>query len=245
MLEVIEKPALDTPNEPEENQEERQSVVRASSDFGSGPRDRRFLTLNQRRFAQEYVLNGGNQVAAATSAGYSSPESSARQCLLNAQVLGEIRRLSIVHAEAKLPMAIKRLVEIIESPSTPAQAAVNAIIGLMDRAGMKPKTGPMVAIQNNTYNQASANDVQAKLAELWATRDARMSDIAGGMPDKKPRPGTRAHYRAVAEKARAEQAGGGGVDEGSPATSTSIPGTPPAPDAETYIDPDDGDGEQG
>lgn len=230
MLEVAEKPALDTPNEPDENQDERQSVVRASSDFGSGPRDRRFLTLNQRRFAQEYVLNGGKQIAAAEAAGYSSPESSARQCLLNAQVLGEIRRLSIVHAEAKLPMAIARLVEIIEDKKTPAQAAVNAIIGLMDRAGMKPKTGPMVAIQNNTYNQASANDVQAKLAELWAARDARLSDIAGGMPDKKPRPGTRAHYRAIRDAARAEQGDGGGVDEGSPPPSDPIPGTPPAPE---------------
>lgn len=205
----------------------------------------RFLTDQQRLWARYFVLNGGNANEAARSAGYGSPSHAAYRCLVHPQVMAEVRRLATLNMEAALPRTINRLIEIMENPATPAQAAVNAAIAIMDRAGLKPKSSPLVAIQNNTYNQASGSAVQQAIAEIWAARDARLSDIAGGMPDKKPKPGTRAHYRAIRDAARAEQGVGGGVDEGSPPPSDPIPGTPPAPDAETHIDPDWEDGEQG
>ncbi|MCH2238910.1 MAG: terminase small subunit [Blastomonas sp.] len=190
----------------------------------------RFLTDKQRLWARHFVLNGGNANEAARSAGFSAVTNAAYRMLVNPQVMAEVRRLGTLNMEAALPRTINRLIEIMENPATPAQAAVNAAIAIMDRAGLKPKSSPLVAIQNNTYNQASGSAVQQAIAEIWAARDARLSDIAGGMPDKKPRPGTRAHYRAIRDAARAEQGDGGGVDEGSPPPSDPIPGTPPAPE---------------
>ncbi|OHC93776.1 MAG: hypothetical protein A2792_01090 [Sphingomonadales bacterium RIFCSPHIGHO2_01_FULL_65_20] len=216
-----------------------------ASDLASDAAKPRFLTEKQRLWARHFVLNGGRSQAAAVSAGFGSPSNAAYRMLVNPQVMAEVRRLATLNMEAALPRTINRLLAILEDPKTPAQAAVNAAIAIMDRAGLKPKSSPLVAIQNNTYNQASGSAVQQAIAEIWAARDARLSDIAGGMPDKKPRPGTRAHYRAIRDAARAEQGDGGGLDEGSPPPSDPIPGTPPAPDAETHIDPDWEDGEQG
>lgn len=190
----------------------------------------RFLTDKQQAWARHFVLNGGNANQAAIAAGFTNSGNAAYRMLVHPQVMAEVRRLSVMNMEAALPRTIERLIAIMENPATPAQAAVNAAIAIMDRAGLKPKSSPLVAIQNNTYNQASGSAVQQAIAEIWAARDARLSDIAGGMPDKKPRPGTRAHYRAIRDAARAEQGDGGGVDEGSPPPSDPIPGTPPAPE---------------
>lgn len=242
MLMAAEKLNSDEPSEDQQIAVIPDDVEDQASVNAATPQLRRLLTAKQKEFCRAYVFNGGNGRQAAIAAGYKSPDTSAYSVLLHPSVMIEIRRLSMLNAEAKLPMAIARLVEIIENPKTPAQAAVNAIIGLMDRAGMKPKSSPMVAIQNNTYNQASGSAVQDAIAEIWAARNARVSDIAGGMPDEKPRKGTAAHYRAVADRARAEQGVGGGLDEGTPAASTSIPGTPPAPDTDPQIEgiePDD------
>lgn len=214
--------------------DEDQASVNAST-----PQLRRLLTQKQREFCRAYVFNGGNGRQAAIAAGYKSPDTSAYSVLLHPSVMIEIRRLSMLNAEAKLPVAIKRLVEIIEDPKTPAQAAVNAALGLMDRAGLKPKSSPLVAIQNNTYNQASGSAVQQAIAEIWAARDARLSDIAGGMPDKKPKPGTRAHYRAIRDAARAEQGQGGDPIDGAVDVSPSIPGTQSAHDIDTPMEAGD------
>jgi hypothetical protein len=217
-----------------------------ASDLASDAAKPRFLTEKQRLWARHFVLNGGRSQAAAVSAGFGSPSNAAYRMLVNPQVMAEVRRLATLNMEAALPRTINRLLEILEDPKTPAQAAVNAAIAIMDRAGLKPKSSPLVAIQNNTYNQASGSAVQKAIAEIWAARDARMSDIAGGMSDKKPRPGTRAHYRAVRDAARAEQAQGGGSEILEPSPPSSIPGNQSAPEHSPHIDPggDDEDAEE-
>ena len=57
------------------------------------PKGRRELTEQERKFAGEYVNNGGNATAAARSAGYKTPRNSGRELMLHPPVLELIEQL--------------------------------------------------------------------------------------------------------------------------------------------------------
>lgn len=142
------------------------------------------VTYMQAEFARHYVMNGGNGSAAAKLAGYAS-DTMAVKCLTNASVIAEIKRLAVVNFEARLPEIIGRTLEIALNPETPKAMALEACFKLMDRAGMKPKTGPMVQINQQTNNTtAISSDAQSIIADVWKARSARMSGISATMTDK-------------------------------------------------------------
>lgn len=142
------------------------------------------LSELQREFARQYVLTGGNATKAAALAGYGSPEKAGFRALVNAAVLHEIKRLTIVHVESWLPIAIRQLVDIMCDPTTDAKARVMAANSLLDRGGLRPKSeGP--AVQVNV--QINGQQAQAAIAEVWNARNGRlsgqMSDIVPPMSD--------------------------------------------------------------
>lgn len=142
------------------------------------------LSPLQREFARQYVLTGGNATKAATLAGYGAPEKAGFRALVNSTVLHEIKRLTIVHVESWLPIAIRQLVDIMCDPTTDAKARVMAANSLLDRGGLRPKSdGP--AVQVNV--QINGQQAQAAIAEVWNARNGRlsgqMSDIVPPMSD--------------------------------------------------------------
>lgn len=166
--------------------------VEGSAGPGSGRGGDR-LNQQQRAFCRELVLNGGNQTRAAEAAGYSHPERAGARCILNGAIRREIERLSVAYVSAKLPWLIEKLCDIIEDADADPKARVSAILGLMDRAGMRPKTSPMVQINNLT--QVNGADAQAAIKQVWDARASRMgaeipaiegnqSDIGTDMPDE-------------------------------------------------------------
>ncbi len=66
----------------------------------------------EREFARQFVLNGGNGTKAAVLADYSNPSVAAHRCLTRPRVLAEVKRLMTVNASAYLPIAIRVLVDI-------------------------------------------------------------------------------------------------------------------------------------
>lgn len=140
------------------------------------------LNPMQRAFALAYVLNGGVADAARIDAGYSSPTMGVKN-LQNGSILREIKRLSVMNLDADLPQLIRRAKEIAFDPKTPQKEALIAIFGLMDRAGVTPPKGPLVAIQNNSYGDTKGL-AQTIIQEVWNARTARLSGIAVSMADK-------------------------------------------------------------
>lgn len=179
------------------------------------------LSDQQREFARQYVLTGGNATKAAALANYTWPEKAGFRNLVHPSILHEIKRISIVHTEALLPIAIRQLVEIMCNPELDARARVQAATALLDRGGMKPKSdGPAVQV-NVQVNGATA---QAAIADVWKAREQRlsgsMSDIADGMSDiQQP---VIDHVAAV-DPAGAGTPQGGGNPQGPVAVPVSIP----------------------
>lgn len=144
------------------------------------------LSVPQTIFAQNYVMNGGNGVQAARAAGYAS-STMAVKCLSNPSVLAEIKRLSVLNLEAKLPELIARLTAIALDPKTPPALAVDTGMKLLDRAGLKPKSSPLVEIHQSSQHVHLTSDLaQQVIGEVWQARQRRVSDISGGMTDSAP-----------------------------------------------------------
>ena len=135
----------------------------------------------QRAFAREYVMSGGNATKAAAVAGYNAPANAGTRNLVNPSVLAEIKRLAIVHVDALLPIALRQLFDIMCDPEADTKSRVMAANSILDRGGMKPKSAPLVQINNQqVVNGATAQDL---IAAIWASKSARMSDIAVPMSD--------------------------------------------------------------
>lgn len=188
------------------------------------------LTQQQREFARLYVIHGGNATKAAELAGYQGARKAGWRNLLRPLVLHEIKRLSIVHTEAWLPLAIRQLVEIMCDPTLDPKARVMAANSLLDRGGMRAKSdGPAVQVNVQINGQAA----QAAIAEVWDTRNkrlaARPSGISASMPD------TAARELADAERAGAQAAAaweGGDHPQGPVAGPVIIPSHCPEHDPE-------------
>lgn len=141
----------------------------------------------QRLFAQAFVMNGGNATDAARVAGYAHGDTYGPRLLLNGNIRAEIERLSVALISAKLPQLIAAALKLIEE-TTDDKARITAIFGLLDRAGLKPKTGPLVQVNNTTNTQINSGAAVATIMqEVWQKRSARLSGdlsaIVGGMPD--------------------------------------------------------------
>ncbi len=195
------------------------------SDAGSIPRrpgpggDR--LNPQQREFARQYVFLGGNGAAAARLAGYTAPEKASWRLGLNGAVQREVKRLSIVHIEAKLPQLIAAAIKIIENEALDPRARVQAIFGLMDRAGMRPKSDAPSLQVNVQVNGAAAQGV---IGEVWQRRIERtgvtVSDIAADMSDS----GVLLEHHSAESAADAPATGwGGDAAAGSPPGTSFIP----------------------
>ncbi len=152
---------------------------------GSGKRGGFRLSQLQQAFAREFVLNGGNSGKAALLAGYSESKQSAARALVNPAVLAEIKRLSIVHVEALLPIALRQLFDVMCDPECDPKARVLAANSILDRGGMKPKAAPLVQI--NQQNNVLGASAQELIAAVWEARKARsdsaLSDIPAPMSD--------------------------------------------------------------
>ena len=96
------------------------------------------LTDLQKRFALEYASNGGNATAAAKAAGYSerSAHEIGRQQLGKPHVLELVRRHLMQLRARSGAVGLNALVEICESPKTPASARVSAARALCEHAGL-------------------------------------------------------------------------------------------------------------
>jgi hypothetical protein len=136
----------------------------------------------QREWARNFVLCGGNSLKAAILAGYSdkSARVSSYKNAANPKVMAYVQSLCVANLKAHLPMAIGELVRLIADPDTDARAKVQAIFGLMDRAGLSPpKAGPAVAVQVNV----NGSQAQALISEVWQAQQRRLSDIGPTMSD--------------------------------------------------------------
>lgn len=161
-------------------------VVDRDTSGSTGPgSNRERLSVLQREFARQYVLCGGDARRAATLAGYESAKSAGVRNLVNPPVLAEIKRLSIVHVEALLPIMVRQLFDIATDPAQDAKARVLAANSLLDRGGMKPKAAPLVQI--NQQNNLSGASAQELIRSVWEARSARidpeLSDIPAAMSD--------------------------------------------------------------
>ena len=151
-----------------------------------GPKSGHRTTLKHREFARLYVIHGGNASKAAKEAGYRSP-TMGQKMLLNANVQAEIKRLSVTNLEAALPKIIKKTLEIALSDKLPPAQQLKACFEVMDRCGLKPKSGPLVAIQNNntataTVNNASPQDASELIRSVFNMRKDRLAGIVDSMP---------------------------------------------------------------
>lgn len=180
-----------------------------------GPKSGHRITPQQKAFARAYVTNGGNQTAAAAAAGYKSTGPSGCKLMANSSVLAEIKRLSVLNIEAKLPSLIARAVAIAENPKTSPELAIKTIFSLMDRAGLKPKSGPLVQITDNSVHNTDARQVnvspQEVLRQLDAARERRLSGISASMTDNPPQYDALPSNAIAAGEAPTQ---GGGVDQG-------------------------------
>lgn len=191
------------------------------------------ITPQQKAFARAFVLESGNATEAAKIAGYASPQTSGSKLMVHPGVMAEVKRLSVFNIEAELPQLIARGIEIAKDPKTPKELAVRTIFGLMDRVGLRPKSGPLVQINDNSVHNTDARQVtmspQDVLRQLDAQRERRMSGISASMTDNPPQ------YDALPEppaEAQADPTQGGGVDQGPCAGPSSLPGTSDADTAE-------------
>lgn len=142
------------------------------------------LTPQQKAFAFEYVMNGGNGREAAMSAGYAAPDKAAWRNTLNTSIQREVERLSVAYIGAKLPWLIQKACDLIEDTEADAKARITAIFGLMDRAGLKPKSAPLVQVNHLTQiNGASAQDA---IKAVWDARAQRMGAVLSGIVPPMP-----------------------------------------------------------
>lgn len=130
------------------------------------------LNQRQRDFAREYVLSGGNALAAASAARYAST-SMANKSLLHAGILQEIKRLSVVNIQAELPRLIRNLLDIALDPEVDPKSRILATNSLLDRsgAGVQRATAqqPSVAVQVNVGGQ----EATALIRQVWESKRAR------------------------------------------------------------------------
>lgn len=95
-------------------------------------------TEMQKKFAVEFVANGGNATAAAKVAGYS--ERSAYETgrkTLNAPVVAELIHRALNRAKARSGViGLNALIEICEDKKTPANTRVSAAKALCEHAGL-------------------------------------------------------------------------------------------------------------
>lgn len=116
----------------------------------------------QRKFAQYYVLNGGNATAAARSAGYQKPHMAGPRLIQNAKVLHEIKRLSLFNMQAALPRMLTELGTIALDRSIDPKIRIPALLGWLDRAGLRPKSDmPSVAVQVNVNGESARAAIEA------------------------------------------------------------------------------------
>jgi hypothetical protein len=142
------------------------------------------ITPQQKLFARHYVLSKGNQTAAAIAAGYKSPAASGHKLMHHAGVLAEIKRLSVMNIEGYLPKLIQKALDIATDDETPPELAIRTILALMDRAGLRPKSGPLVQVNNTTNdNRQITFSPQDVLRQLDEQRTAKLSGISASMTD--------------------------------------------------------------
>lgn len=136
------------------------------------------LTDLAREFCRQYVLNGGRGEQAAIDAGYGGGAANmATRNLCKPKVQAEIQRLSKVTIGAALPVAINRLIKILEMEGEKAdpRAQVQAATVILDRAGLHVPKGPAVAVQFNM----NGNHAQAIIADVHASRQSRLTQDDG------------------------------------------------------------------
>jgi hypothetical protein len=130
------------------------------------------FTELQSRFIDAFIQIGKGE-AAALAAGYGEGGAAqiAMRNLAKPKVQREIERRLKQQGGSALAIAITRLVKVCEE-SDDDKAAVSAALGLMDRFGMSPPRGPLVAIQNNNIGGEQAQSI---LIEVQKARERRLA----------------------------------------------------------------------
>lgn len=139
----------------------------------------RQLNNQQRQFAAYFVATA-NGTQAAELAGYSNPNSQAHRLRCNPRVAALIKRLSLAHLDAAVPLALAELARQVIDPTVSNNDRRKAAESLLDRAGIRRSDAPSVAVQVNVGGDAPASTV---IRQVWDAREARMSGIAAPMRD--------------------------------------------------------------
>lgn len=140
------------------------------------------LSDMQLSFAGHYVANGGKGKDAAELAQYANADVAACRLLCNPRVLALIKRLSMAHADAAFPIAIRTLIDCCNDTGASWKDRRQAALDLAKLGGNVPKDGPSVAVQVNVGADQPASAV---LRNVWNDRNARLSGIAAPMQDTK------------------------------------------------------------
>lgn len=208
----------------------------------SGKPGQSYLSEKQRLWAAYFILTNGNATDAARRAGYGSPATSGLKNMVNARIMQEVRRIAAANINSHIPLAFASLVRVMENPEADARAVVAAANSILDRAGLRPKSGAP-GIQVNV--QINGQQAQAAIAEVWEARQSRlerrehnlsvldrryddglirhtgnMSDIDDTMSDVSHDVDA---ARAVVDAADAGQGGGGCAPQGPAVPPSSIP----------------------
>lgn len=150
------------------------SVAASSTAVAQPPEDG--LTDLQRRFVDEFIANGGRAGDAAIAAGYGGgAEGMGLRNLAKPKIQAAIEKTVKSQRGSALAIALARGLDIIQN-SKDDKAAVTALLGIMDRFGMSPPKGPLVAIQNNTITGSEASRL---INDVMARRQQRLSGPDG------------------------------------------------------------------
>ncbi len=134
------------------------------------------MTTQQSDFAAHYVTNGGNGAQAAISAGYA--EDSARQAAYKLLKLPHVQAAITEQLRRDLSslavIGLGRLKTILEDPYTKATVVADAVIKIIDRAGLAPKSGRDTQGDSKPIEQMTIAELEAFIRQ----REDELCDVA-------------------------------------------------------------------
>lgn len=189
-------------------------------------------------FAAEYVKNGGNATAAATTAGYSPHSARCKgwQLLRDPRVQEAVRAAMFNEVERLAPRAMKALADALDDPTIPARDRIRAAEAILDRGSLKRGTRAEVSIEDRPDGLSLIHELQKARQERLTARPLQQGGRTGyRLPARTPksargsgRPGGgRRGARSRQRDPRRLREGGGGNTERVPSTfATLSPGIP-------------------
>lgn len=140
------------------------------------------LSAAERIFVDVFIVNGGKGTEAALAAGFAeaSAHVSASRMLCRKRVADAILARCQTFMQAALPIAVKALADIAADEQALRKDRIKAATSLLEHGGL---AAPKGGVQVNVGVAVNGQQAQALIGSVWDAKQARLSDIAGGMSD--------------------------------------------------------------